>query len=141
MPYKALVEKSVPVPRAKMHALLADFGGIGKVMGDAVESCVLEGEGIGSIRRVKARGSNDVLAERLDAALDGRLISYSLVSPSSLPLEYYNAVVTLHDAPGGGTLVEWGSNWVAKGAPEDTVRRMLNGLYTNIIDALVKAAK
>ena len=141
MPYRALVEKTVPVPRAKLYALLADFGGIGKVMGDAVESCELEGEGIGSVRRVKARGSNDVLAERLDAALDGRLISYSLVSPTSLPIEYYNAVVTLRDAPNGGTLVEWGSNSVPKGAPEDTVRRMLCGLYTNIIDALVRAAK
>jgi hypothetical protein len=140
MAYKALVERTVPVSRAKLYALLADFGGIGKVMGDAVESCVLEGEGIGAIRRVKARGSNDVLAERLDAALDGRLISYSLVSPTSLPLEYYNAVVTLRDAPGGGCVVEWGSNWLPKGAPEDSVRRMLNGLYNGIIDALVKAA-
>ena len=141
MPYKALVEKTVPVPRAKMYALLADFGGIAKIMGDAVESCVLEGEGIGSIRRVKARGSNDVLAERLDAALDGRMISYSLVAPSSLPFEYYNAVVTLKDAPGGGCAVEWGSNWIAKGAPDDTVRRMLCGLYSNLIDAFVRAAK
>jgi len=141
MPYAALVERTVPVPRKKLYALLADFGGIGKIMGDAVESCVLEGEGIGSIRRVKAKGSPDVLAERLDAAVDGLLISYSLVGPSSLPLEYYNAVVTLRDAPGGATTIEWGSNWFPKGAPEDSVRRMLIGLYSAIIEQLVAAAK
>jgi hypothetical protein len=139
--YAALVERTVPVSRKKVYALLVDdFGNIGKIMGEAVESCRLEGEGIGSIRHVKARGSNDVLSERLDAALDGQLMSYSLVSPSSLPIEYYNAVVTLRDAPGGGCAIAWGSNWKPKGAPEDSVRRMLNGLYNGIIDALVKAA-
>jgi polyketide cyclase/dehydrase/lipid transport protein len=140
MAYSVLVERTVPVSRQKIYALLADFGGIGKIMGDAVESCELEGSGIGSIRRVKARGSSDVLAERLDAALDGKLISYSLVSPTSLPIEYYNAVVTLHDAPGGGCRIEWGSNWFPKNAPVDSVRRMLSGLYNGIIDALARGA-
>jgi polyketide cyclase/dehydrase/lipid transport protein len=140
MPYKALVEKTVPVPRQKIWKLLADFGGIGKLMGPAVESCVLEGQGVGAIRRVKVKGSPDTLAERLDALVDGQLLSYSLVSPSSLPLEYYNAVVTLKDAPNGGCTISWGSNWVAKGAPEDAVRQMLGGMYGGIIEAFVKAA-
>ncbi len=141
MAYAALVERTVPVSRAKIYSLLADFGGIGKLMGEAVESCTLEGSGVGAIRRVRSRGVPGELAERLEAALEGRLIAYSLVAPSSLPIEYYCAVVTLNDAPNGGCAIEWGSNWIAKGAPEDSVRRMLTGLYNQIIDALVKAAQ
>jgi hypothetical protein len=140
MAYGALVERTVPVSRAKIYALLVDFGGIGKLMGDSVESCTLEGSGIGALRRVKAKGVAGEMVERLDAALEGRLMSYSIVAPCSLPLEYYQAVVTLDDAPGGGCAIQWGSNWVAKGAPEDSVRRMLTGLYNRIIDALVRAA-
>jgi hypothetical protein len=79
------------------------------------------------------------MVERLEAALPGQLISYSIVAESSLPLDHYCAVVTLADAPGGGCAISWGSNWVAKGAPEDSVRRMLTGLYDSIIDALLRA--
>jgi len=141
MPYGALVQRTVPVSRAKIYSLLVDdFGEMKKLMGDAVESCTLEGSGVGAVRRVKAKGVAGEMVERLDAALDGRLMSYSIVAPSSLPIEYYNAVVTLYDAPGGGCAIQWGSNWVAKGAPEDSVRRMLTGLYDRIIDALVRAA-
>jgi hypothetical protein len=141
MAYGALVERTVPVSRAKIYSLLVDeFGGIGKLMGDAVESCTLEGDGIGAIRHVRARGVPGVLSERMDTAFDGRVFSYSIVAESSLPLEYYNAVVTLADAPNGGCAIAWGSNWVAKGAPVEQVRAMLTGLYDNIIDALVRAA-
>ena len=140
MAYGALVTRTVPVPRAKLWALLADFGAIGKQMGDSVESCTLDGSGVGAVRRVKARGVAGEMVERLDAALPDRLIVYSIVAPTSLPLEHYTAVVTLDDAPGGACAIEWGSHWVAKGAPEDSVRRMLTGLYNRLIDALVRAA-
>ncbi len=113
---------------------------VGKLMGEAVESCTLEGSGVGAVRRVKAKGVPGEMVERLEAALEGRLISYSIVAPCSLPIEHYCAVVTLNDGPDGGCAIEWGSNWVAKGAPEDSVRRMLTGLYNGIIDALVRAA-
>jgi len=140
MAYGALVKRSIPVSRAKIYALLVDeFGAIDKLMGDAVESCTLEGDGIGAIRHVRARGVPGVLSERLDTAYDGRVFAYSLVGESSLPLEDYVAVVTLADAPNGGCAISWGSNWVPKGASVEQVREMLTGLYNQIIDALVRA--
>jgi hypothetical protein len=36
--------------------------------------------------------------------------------------------------------VRWGSNWVAKGAPVERVRKMLVGLYGRIIDSIVAAS-
>jgi len=142
MAYAALVERTVPVSRAKIYSLLVDeFGAIDKLMGDAVESSTLEGDGIGAVRHVRAKGVPGVLSERLDTAYDGRVFSYSLVGESSLPIESYVAVVTLADAPNGGCAISWGSNWVPKGAPAEDVREMLTGLYDRIIDALVRVAR
>ncbi|MGH2900833.1 MAG: SRPBCC family protein, partial [Solirubrobacteraceae bacterium] len=121
--------------------LVDDFGAIDKLMGAAVESCTLEGKGIGAVRHVRAAGVPGILSERLDTAYDGRLFSYSLVGECALPLEDYVAVVTLADAPNGGCAISWGSNWVAKGAPADDVRKMLTGLYEGIIDALVRVGR
>lgn len=140
MAYGALVERTVPVSRAKIYSLLVDeFGAIDKLMGDAVESVTLEGDGIGAIRHVRARGVPGVLSERLDTAYDGRVFSYSVVGESSLPVESYVAVVTLADAPDGGCAISWGSNWVPNGAPVANVRAMLTALYNRLIDALVRA--
>src|SRR5262245_28938926 len=140
MPYGALVERTVPVPRATLYRLLADFGGIGKLMGEAVEACECKGSGVGAVRRVRARGVEGEVADRCDAVRRDELTSYSVVEECSLPLDHYCAVVTLSDSADGGCAIRWGSNWVAKGAPEDSVRRMLTGLYDSIIDALVRAA-
>ena len=57
MAYGALVERTVPVPRATIYALLADFGGIGKLMGDAVESCTLEGTAASARSAASARAA------------------------------------------------------------------------------------
>lgn len=141
MPYGALVERTVPVPRAAIYRMLADFGGIGALMGDAVESCECAGSGVGAVRRVRVRGVAGELVERLEALLPDQLFAYSIVEECSLPIDHYCAVVTLSDAPDGGCAIAWGSNWVAKGAPEDSVRRMLTGLYDSIIDALLRAAR
>jgi len=140
MAYEALVERTVPVPRATIYALLADFGGVGKLMGEAVEACHCTGTGVGAVRRVRVRGVAGELVERCEALLPNQLMSYSIVAECSLPIDHYCAVVTLSDAPGGGCAIAWGSNWVPKGAPEDSVRRMLTGLYDSIIDALLRAA-
>jgi Polyketide cyclase / dehydrase and lipid transport len=138
MAYGTLVERTIPLSRAEFFARLADFGGIGRFMGADVEKVESRGEGIGMIRAVTVRGVPGALEERLEALVDGRLLSYSIVNETSLPLERYHAVVELEDAPGGGTHVRWGSNWIAKGAPDETVDEMLTGLYGRLIEGLAK---
>lgn len=140
MAYDVLVERTIPLARAKVFAALTDFGGIGKLLPDAIESCKLEGQGVGALRTVKLKGTPGTVVERLEAAYDQRLFSYSIVAECPLPFDKYHAVVTLADAPNGGCQIAYGSNWVAKGAPESEVRSMLTGLYNGIIDALAKTA-
>ena len=124
--------------RKEFFARLADFGGIGKFMPE-VESVEMQGDGIGAVRTVRVKGIPAGMEERLEALVDGRLLSYSIINETPLPLERYHAVVELDDAPGGGCRVRWGSNWVAKGVPETTVREMLVALYERLIEGIAAA--
>jgi len=139
MGYNVVVDKTIPVARSKVFAALMDFGGVGKLLGDAVESCTSTGSGVGALRTIKLKGTPGEVVERLDCAYEQSVFSYSIVAPCPLPLEYYHAVVTLSDAAGGGCRVVWGSNWTAKGAPEAEVKTMLSGLYDNLINMIAKA--
>ena len=51
MAYSVLVERTLAAPRAKVFAALMDFGGINKLLPDAIESCTLEGQGIDRMNR------------------------------------------------------------------------------------------
>lgn len=138
MAYATLVERTVPVARAKVFAALSDFGAVEKLLPGQIESCTLDGSGVGAVRRITVKGTPGQFVERLEAVYDGRLISYSMVAKSPLPLDLYHAVVTLADAPGGGCHIAWGSNWVPDGAPVDAIRGQLTALYNGFIDALAK---
>ena len=139
MAYSALVERTVKLSPAQVYAYLIDFGGIGKLLPDDVDSVTMRGEGIGGVRLVRLKGASGDLEERLEATVENRLLSYSLIKNTVLPVDLYHAVVELQDAPGGGCKIRWGSNWVAKGASEAEARPMLEGIYTKLIDAMVKA--
>jgi len=138
MAYSVLVERTIKTPAKRVYARLADFGGIDKLLPDDVERISLRGEGVGSVRVIRLKGAPDDLEERLEALIENRVVSYTLTKNNVLPVEQYHAVVELSDAPGGGTTVRWGSNWVAKGAPEAEIKPMLSGLYNKIIDSIEK---
>jgi hypothetical protein len=138
--YAVVVEKTVPVSRKRFFAELMDFGGVGKLSPDAVDKVECEGQGLGAVRTVYIKGTPGSIVERLDVAYDERVFAYSILNEASLPLRNYIAVVELADAPGGGCVVRWGSNWAAKPGREADVRQMLTQLYTALIDGVVKVA-
>lgn len=138
MAYGALVERTVPLSRAEFFARLADFGGIGRFMPE-IEKVTMRGDGVGAVRTVHIQGIPVGMQERLEALVDGRLLSYSIINETPLPMDRYHAVVELDDAPGGGCRVRWGSNWIAKGVDDATVRDMLVGLYERLIAGIAGA--
>ena len=139
MAYAALVERTIAVPRKKIYQRLVDeFGAVDKLL-PGIKVTKVDGKGIGSVRTFEVQNVSGNVQERLEAAFDGRLMSYSIVNEISLPFERYHAVVELADAPNGGTTVRWGSNWRAKGAPADEVKGLIEGLYNGILDGIVKA--
>ena len=139
MAYDALVERVVAVPRSKVYEMVTDFGGVKKLLPDAVASCELTGEGIGCLRTIKLADGGGVV-ERLEVAHDDAIFAYSILENDALPVSDYFACVTLADAGDGKTHISWGSNWSPAGAPEDEVRTALEGLYTALIDGIEKAA-
>ena len=139
MPYAALVERSVPLSRAQFFAGLMDFGGVGKLSPAEIDSVECVGEGLGAVRTVHIKDLPGAVVERLDVASDERVFAYSIINETALPLDHYIAVVELADAPGGGCVVRWGSNWVAKGRPEAEIRQMLTALYQRLIDGIVRS--
>lgn len=138
MGYSVVVERTVKLSPKQVYAHLIDFGGVAKLVPDAVESVKMRGEGVGGVRVVRLAGTSDDLEERLEAAVPNRLLSYSLIKNTVLPVDAYHAVVELADAPGGGCTIRWGSNWVAKGASEAEIKPMLTDLYNKLIDGMVR---
>jgi hypothetical protein len=139
MPYSATFEGSTHLPRTTIYSRLADFGGLKKYFPEAIEKCDLEGSGIGSVRTIRMKGKDGVIVERLEALVDGSLISYSIISDAPLPLEQYHSVIALSDE-GSGCKIHWSSNWIAKGAPEQEVRDLIAGFYRDIFAGVVRAA-
>lgn len=138
MAYNVQVSKNVALPRAKVFAALNDFGGVAKILPDAIKSCELIGSGIGSVRHIVLADGGKV-SERLEMSHGDSVFAYSIVANTALPVENYFACVTLADDGKGGTNAVWSSNWTAKGASEAEIRPMLEGLYAALLDGIAKA--
>ena len=48
------VSESIAAPAATVWELLGDFGGVAKWGGSMLQSCKVEGEGVGAVRRLVA---------------------------------------------------------------------------------------
>ena len=138
MPYNVEVKKNVALSRAKIFAALTDFGGVAKILPEAVKTCTLVGSGVGSVRNIVLADGGTV-SERLEMAHNQSVFAYSITANTALPVENYFACVTLADGANGSTDVVWASNWTAKGATEAEIKPMLEGLYTALLDGIAKA--
>lgn len=139
MPYDALVERKLSTPRSEVFAALCDFGGIDRLLPDAIASCSCEGQGVGSVRTIKMADGSGTVVERMEIAHDDSVFGYTITFNDALPMENYCATVILSDANGGGTDVSYGSNWDPKGISEDELREMLENLYNAILGAIESA--
>ena len=139
MPYDALVERNLSMSRPDVFAALCDFGGIDKLLPDAIGSCTCVGEGVGAVRTIKMADGSGTVVERMEIAHENTVFGYTITFNDALPMENYCATVILSDASDGGTWVSYGSNWDPKGISEDELRGMLEDLYNAILGAIEKA--
>lgn len=118
-------------------ALLRDFGGIQKFSA-GIESCSVEGEGVGAVRTLGMPGgiSFQERLERFDDA--GRSLSYSILPGAPLPLADYLATIRLSD-DGGACAIEWSSSFEPKGVSEEQGVALVEGIYKGGIAGLKKA--
>jgi hypothetical protein len=117
--------------------LLRDFGGI-KKFSTTIESCTVEGEGLGAVRTITMPGGLQ-LQERLEAFDDaGRSLQYAIIGENPLPFTDYLSTIRLSE-DGDGTAIEWSSTFEPKGIPEEQAGKIIEGIYTGGIAGMKSA--
>jgi hypothetical protein len=135
---KVHVTDTVTAPADTVWQTLYDFGGLEKLLPDMIESCVVEGQGLGATRDIvlKDGGTAFETMSKLDEA--GKTFNYTL-DRSTLPLENYEATVKVSDLGGDKCQIDWSSEFDGVGMSEAESVEFATGLYQTIIDALNKA--
>ncbi len=131
------VSEEVGASAEAVWKLLRDFGGIQK-WAAGIESCSVDGEGIGAVRTLGVAGGAS-LQERLEAFDDQRrTFSYSIIGASPLPVTDYLSKVEVTQTGPDSSRVDWSASFEPKGISEEQAQQIVRGIYTGGIDGLKK---
>jgi len=128
------VNEAVAASADAVWALLRDFGGIQR-FSSGIESCTVEGAGVGAVRTITMPGGVQI-QERLEAFDDSaRSLSYAIVAG---PIPVTNYLSSIHVSEDGeGCTIAWGSDFESS-LPADQARGMIEGIYTGSIAGIKK---
>lgn len=131
---KIAVNEDYSVAADVVWERMADFGGLAWMPG--VESCTVEGEGLGAIRAVTMGPM--VIKERLERFdAEGRTLSYSIVE-GPLPTQNYLATITVSEQD-SGCRVDWTASFdLPEGVDESAIAPAVSGGYGGALKALKK---
>lgn len=133
------VNEPIAAPAARVWELVRDFGGVAQWGGPALQSCTVEGAGVGAVRRIGLPGGL-AIAERLEALDDaGRTLSYAIVGKSPIPVKDYLATIRIVEDGPQASRVDWSSNFEPDGASAEQAQALVRGVYTGGIAGLRKA--
>jgi hypothetical protein len=117
---------------------IADFGGIG-AWAPGLDKCELEGEGVGSVRRITMGGME--IAERLEKLDEaGRSLTYSIIE-GPMPVENYLATITITEAGDERSHILWTCTFDAPNLTDEQARGMAGGMegaYKGMVEGLKK---
>lgn len=131
------VSETIAAPAAKVWELLGDFGGVMKWGGSMMQSCTVEGSGIGAVRTIGLGAIS--LQERCEAydAAD-RALTYSIIGKNPLPLKNYVSTCQVVETGPGECRVDWCGSFEPDGATEEQTQGMVRGIYTGGIASVRK---
>jgi hypothetical protein len=122
----------IPSKVQDVWAVVRDFGGLVEALGGAVE---LEGEGIGTLRKIKM--GPDLVVERLDEVDDNALrMRYTIMEAGPLPVREYHATMQLAGGDGDSCTLTWSSTFEPSGASEDEAVAAVQRVYRGGIKGL-----
>lgn len=120
------VTERVAAGADRVWELFRDFGGV-KRFTPQIESCTLDGEGVGAVRTITMPGGVR-LQERLEAFDDAaRTLRYSIVD-GPVPLGDYLSTIRVSE-DGEGCSIDWSSQFEPKGVSEEQARSIVEGIY------------
>ena len=130
------VVETVNASADQVWELFRDFGGITR-FSQGIDSCTVEGEGLGAVRTI-TMGGGLKLQERLEAFDDGgRTLSYAIIGDHPLPFDNYLSTIKVV-AQGDACTVEWSSTYDPKGTA-DQASGLIQGIYKGGITGIKKA--
>ena len=131
------VREQVAASAATVWELIRDFGDLLK-WAAGIESCEVDGAGIGAVRTLGIPGGGSVV-ERLEAFDDqARSFSYSMLEPIVLPLKNYRATVQISEDGADRCTIDWSSSFEPVGAAEEQTLKMVRDIYTGSIASIKK---
>lgn len=137
---KATVIREIPLPAAKLWAVIEDFGNISWAPGiDRVE---VIGSGNGMIRRIHMAGLPEPIDEQL-VSMDAAAMKMRYAIPRGLPmpLDDYYANAHLEKISDTSTRVSWEGEFNPRGISEDDAGAIIKDIYNQLIDWLSNHAK
>ena len=104
---------------------------------EGIESCTVEGEGVGAVRTLGIPGGLE-LQERLESWDAGaREYSYAIINENPLPFTDYRSTFTIEEAGDAGCTVTWRGTFEPTG-DEGAAAGIIRGIYTGGLTALGK---
>ena len=134
---EVIVRRKVSAPAQTVWAVLSNFGGVAD-MSPMIESCTVEGEGVGAVRTLGMPGGLS-LQERLEAHDEAeKTFSYSIIGDSPLPFTDYLSTVKVEAQGDDACLVDWRGRFTPKGDDESGPAGIVHGIYAGGIAAAGK---
>jgi hypothetical protein len=116
-----------------LWAKIGDFCGISK-WHPAIEKCELSADGKTRTLSLKGGGTIIEALVRMDAA--SRSYTYAIVN-APLPVANYTSTISV-SADGAGSVVTWAGKYDAKGAPDASAQKIVQGIYESGVKALTE---
>ncbi len=131
------VVEEVAAPAARVWVLIRGFGDLLQWT-EGLESCELEGSGIGAVRTVGLPGGLRI-QERLESFDEAeRSFSYAIIGKSPLPFRDYLSRVQLREAGPARCEITWEGRFDPKPGSEAAAQTLVRGIYTGSIASLRK---
>ena len=128
------VQSTLPYPIGLVWAVIESFGAL-KAWMKSIESCSLEGTGIGAVRAVTIAGQ--VTRERLeDVQPASYRVSYSLLQPHSLPATEVRGTIQLNALGPAETHILWWSEASNIRGPAADLSAFVERFYLESIEGL-----
>ncbi len=103
----------------------------------AIAKSEITTEGNTTFRRLTLAGGGSILEKLEKSDDDEHRYSYSILE-SPLPVANYSGTIRVTEAAGGGSTIEWSSEFDPQGAPETDAVQAIQGIYQAGFDNLKK---